>query len=68
MYVAILGAGRVGLTLASRLLESGSEIVVIDRDKEQTELLNQALGKVGIVGDARQSLQELNKFVELLKN
>ena len=51
MYVAILGAGRVGSTLASRLLESGSEIVVIDSDKEKTELLNQALGKVGIVGD-----------------
>ena len=41
MYVAILGAGRVGLSLASRLLESGSEVVAIDSDKGKADLLNE---------------------------
>ena len=51
MYVAILGAGRVGSTLASRLLESGSEVVVIDSDKGKADLLNETVGKICILGD-----------------
>ena len=51
MYVAILGAGRVGLSLASRLLESGSEVVAIDSDKGKADLLNEAVGKICILGD-----------------
>ena len=51
MYVAILGAGRVGLSLASRLLESGSEVVVIDSDKGKADLLNETVGKICILGD-----------------
>jgi trk system potassium uptake protein TrkA len=51
MYVAILGAGRVGSTLASRLLESGSEVVAIDSDKGKADLLNEAVGKICILGD-----------------
>ena len=51
MYVAILGAGRVGLSLASRLLESGSEVVAIDSDKGKADLFNEAVGKICILGD-----------------
>ena len=51
MYVAILGAGRVGSTLASRLLASGSEVVMIDSDKGKADLLNEAVGKICILGD-----------------
>ena len=51
MYVAILGAGRVGSTLASRLLESGSEVVAIDSDKGKADLLNETVGKICILGD-----------------
>ena len=51
MYVAKLGAGRVGSTLASRLLESGSEVVVIDSDKGKADLLNETVGKICILGD-----------------
>ena len=51
MYVAILGAVRVGLSLASRLLESGSEVVAIDSDKGKADLLNEAVGKICILGD-----------------
>ena len=51
MYVAILGAGRVGSSLTSRLLESGSEVVAIDSDKGKADLLNEAVGKICILGD-----------------
>ena len=51
MYVAILGAGRVGSTLASRLLESGSEVVMIDSDKGKADILNESVGKICILGD-----------------
>ena len=51
MYVAILGAGRVGSSLAIRLLESGSEVVVIDSDKGKADLLNETVGKICILGD-----------------
>ena len=51
MYVAILGAGRVGSPLASRLLASGSEVVMIDSDKGKADLLNETVGKICILGD-----------------
>ena len=42
MYVVILGAGRVGSSLASWFLESGSEVAVIDSDKKKTQILDEA--------------------------
>ena len=44
MYVVILGAGRVGSSLASWFLESGSEVAVIDSDKMKSQFLVEALG------------------------
>ena len=51
MYVVILGAGRVGSSLASWFLESGSEVAVIDSDKKKTQILDEALGKICVLGD-----------------
>ena len=51
MYVVILGAGRVGSSLASWFLESGSEVTVIDSDKKKTQILDEALGKICVLGD-----------------
>ena len=51
MYVVILGAGRIGSSLASWFLESGSEVAVIDSDKKKTQILDEALGKICVLGD-----------------
>ena len=51
MYVVILGGGRVGSSLANLFLESGSEVIVIDSDKNKTDILNEALGKICVLGD-----------------
>lgn len=51
MYVVILGAGRVGSSLASWFLDSGSEVAVIDSDKKKTQILDEALGKICVLGD-----------------
>ena len=51
MYVVILGAGRGGSSLASWFLDSGSEVAVIDSDKKKTQILDEALGKICVLGD-----------------
>ena len=51
MYVVILGAGRVGSNLASWFLDSGSEVAVIDSDMKKTQILDEALGKICVLGD-----------------
>ena len=51
MYVVILGAGRVGSSLASWFLDSGSEVAVIDSDKKKPQILDEALGKICVLGD-----------------
>lgn len=39
MHVVIAGAGRVGAELASRMSESGHDVVVIDRDQSALDSL-----------------------------
>jgi len=51
MYVVILGGGHVGAGLANWFLESGSEVTVIDSDKDKTDILNESLGKICVLGD-----------------
>ena len=51
MYVVILGGGRVGSSLANWFLESGSEVTIIDSDKDKTDILNESLGKICVLGD-----------------
>ena len=51
MYVVILGAGRVGSNLASWFLDSGSEVAVIDSDKKKSQILDEGLGRICVLGD-----------------
>ncbi len=56
MYVVILGAGRVGVRLARWMLDSGSEVTLIERNRWRSEVVKQSLGEVAIQGDGCSSL------------
>ena len=56
MYVVILGAGRVGVRLARWMLDSGSEVTLIELNKWRSEVVKQSLGEVAIQGDGCSSL------------
>ena len=51
MHVVIVGANRVGVSLARWLVSAGHEIVVIDRDRNRCNVLDQSLGSVSVFGD-----------------
>jgi len=51
MYVVILGAGRIGTRMAAWISGAGSEVTVIDRDKQRLKSLDIVLGQVGLLGD-----------------
>ena len=51
MYVVILGAGRIGTRMAAWISGAGSELTVIDRDKQRLKSLDIVLGQVGLLGD-----------------
>ena len=55
MYVIIVGAGRVGTTLARRLLEAEQEVTVIERDPVRCATLESEIGSVVVNGDATES-------------
>ena len=52
MYIVIAGAGLVGGGLAKRLVESGHDVVVIDKDKGVCEWLASRLGTLVVNGSA----------------
>lgn len=52
MYVIIVGAGRVGRTMAAWLLEAEQEVAVIDRDPDRCAAIEDELGSVAVRGDA----------------
>ena len=54
MYLVIVGAGKVGLPLASSLINEGHEVYVIDRNEEAVNESQRELGMVATVGDATQ--------------
>ena len=56
MYVVILGAGRVGVRLARWMLDSGSEVTLIELNRWRSEVVKQSLGEVAIQGDGCSSL------------
>jgi len=56
MYVVILGAGRIGVRLARWMLDSGSEVTLIELDKRRLEIARQSLGEIAIQGDGCSSL------------
>ena len=51
MYVVIVGAGRVGLSLARWLVATEHEVTVIDSDSARCAALDDELGSISLVGD-----------------
>ncbi|MGF1552937.1 MAG: potassium channel family protein [Paracoccaceae bacterium] len=52
MRIVIAGASRLGARLATKLVEAGHEVVVIDRDRDRLESLAETLDCGMIEGDA----------------
>ena len=51
MHIIIVGAGRVGSSLARWLVSAGHEIAVVDSNRYRCVALDEALGSVSIIGD-----------------
>ena len=51
MFVVIAGAGKVGSSLATWILDAGYEVAVIDIDNGKLKTLSNRLGDVVILGD-----------------
>ena len=51
MYLVIVGAGKVGIPLASSLINEGHEVYVIDRSEEAVNEVQRELGMVATVGE-----------------
>ncbi|MBI5705709.1 MAG: TrkA family potassium uptake protein [Armatimonadetes bacterium] len=52
MYVILVGGGNVGLQLAKRLNAAGNEVLLIEKDSQQSERLRHILGDENVmVGD-----------------
>ncbi len=51
MYIIIVGGGQVGYHLAKALLSEGQEILVIEKDTQQAEVIEDELGSVCMQGD-----------------
>ena len=66
MKIAILGAGRVGSSLARNLSNNNYEVSIVDESKTKIDLLQEKLD----VGKVMNQLQELNptKKVAVEKN
>ncbi len=52
MYIIIIGAGRIGSTVAESLVGEANDITVIDRDPAKVDELQTRLDLRGITGDA----------------
>ncbi len=52
MYVIVAGGGKVGFHLAEKLIESGHEVLILERDEARVAQIVDELGDVGMVGDA----------------
>ena len=51
MYIVIIGAGRIGTSLAKWLVGAKHEVAVIDQDPSRGAVLEDQLGSVSVVGD-----------------
>ena len=52
LYIVIIGCGRLGGTLASRLSGYGHNVVVVDRDETAFNLLTSEFSGFQVLGDA----------------
>ena len=55
MYVVIVGAGRVGRSLAASLVAAEHEVAVIDRDASRCADLEDELGSIAVIGDGTEA-------------
>lgn len=55
MYVLIMGAGRVGSSIARWLLAGDHEITIIDNDPQRCSAIEDELGGVVVMGDATET-------------
>ena len=51
MYIIVVGCSEVGYHLTKALLASGHEVVVIEKDHDRYQLLNDEMGSVAFAGD-----------------
>lgn len=51
MYIIVVGGGRVGYYLAQELMESGHEVLVIEKDGTKCERIAEELGDIVLRGD-----------------
>ena len=52
MKILILGAGRVGRSVAESLVSDANDITVVDTSQERIQMLQDRFDLLGIVGDA----------------
>ena len=50
-YTVIIGCGRLGANLASALSDEGSDVMIIDRDRDAFRRLSPSYGGLSVVGD-----------------
>ena len=51
MYIVIVGAGRIGRSLARWLVAADHEVAVVEQDSSRCAALEDELGGVSVVGD-----------------
>lgn len=51
MYIVIVGGGRVGYYLTKALLDEGHEVVVVEKEAQIVEDINEELGSICLRGD-----------------
>ncbi len=55
MYFVIVGAGRIGTSLAKWLVAADHEVAVIDREAVNCNAVDEELGSVSVVGDGTEA-------------
>ena len=51
MYIVIVGAGRVGVSMAKWLMTLGHEVTVVECDESKCVALDKEMGGISVVGD-----------------
>jgi trk system potassium uptake protein TrkA len=51
MYMIVVGGGKVGYYLARELVESGNEVLVIEKEHTKAEQIAEELGDISLEGD-----------------
>jgi trk system potassium uptake protein TrkA len=55
MFILVAGGGKVGYYLAKTLLNEGHEVLIVERDVQKVEQINEELGGVVLRGDASEA-------------